>query len=99
MNYPLLDHFGMKGTAFLGCRYPIICGAMTWVSDEHMVARIVKNGGFGIIAGGNFPVDMLREEINRTHELAGTSFGVNLITVALFTGLMLSLPQSSRCLM
>ncbi|MGV8124937.1 MAG: NAD(P)H-dependent flavin oxidoreductase [Candidatus Xenobiia bacterium LiM19] len=82
MKYPLLEHFGRKGTSFLGCRYPIICGAMTWVSDARLVSRIVENGGFGILACGNCPVDAVREEITRTLQYTDKSFGVNLITVA-----------------
>lgn len=82
VKYPLVEHFGMKGTAFLGCRYPIICGAMTWVSDARLVERIVNNGGFGILACGNFSTEMVLEEIKRTRQYTDKSFGVNLITVA-----------------
>lgn len=82
MEYPLLEFFGDRGTQFLGCHFPLICGAMTWVSDARLVACIGNNGGFGVLAGGNFDPEVLRDEIARTFELTGSHFGVNLITVA-----------------
>ena len=71
-----------RGAEFLGCRYPIMCGAMTWVSDARLVTAIGKAGGFGLLAGGNSPVDAFEAEVQRTRELSDYPFGVNLITVA-----------------
>ena len=71
-----------RGAEFLGCRYPIMCGAMTWVSDARLVTAVGKAGGFGLLAGGNAPVDVFEAEIQRTRELSENAFGVNLITVA-----------------
>lgn len=79
---PLLRHFSEQGTRFLRCSAPFICGAMTWVSDASLVTHVGNNGGFGVLAGGNFPPDLLREEICRSLALSNNSFGVNLITVA-----------------
>jgi enoyl-[acyl-carrier protein] reductase II len=39
-----------RGTQFLGCRYAIMGGAMTWVSERHLVAAISNAGGFGVLA-------------------------------------------------
>ena len=54
----LIDKFFETGRGFLGCRYPIMCGAMTWVSDPKLVSTIGNAGGFGLLAGGNTPVDI-----------------------------------------
>ena len=47
----LIDHFIKRGQKFLGCRYPIMCGAMTWVSDPSLVAAVGNAGAFGLLAG------------------------------------------------
>ena len=69
-------------TEMLGCKYPIMCGAMTWVSDPKLVSTIGNAGGFGLLAGGNTPVDIFEEQIIETKELTNKPFGVNLITLA-----------------
>lgn len=71
-----------RGTDFLGTRYAILCGAMTWVSEANLVSAISNAGGFGVIAGGNMPPEMLVEEIRKTRERTERPFGVNMITVA-----------------
>src|SRR3990172_5306248 len=71
-----------KGTDFLGTRYAILCGAMTWVSESNLVSAISNAGGFGVIAAGNMPPEMLAEEIRKTREKTTFPFGVNMITVA-----------------
>jgi len=71
-----------RGTDFLGTRYAIMCGAMTWVSESTLVAAISNEGGFGVLAGGNMPAELLAKEISDTREKTKNPFGVNLITVA-----------------
>jgi enoyl-[acyl-carrier protein] reductase II len=71
-----------RGTDFLGTRYAIMCGAMTWVSESNLVAAISNEGGFGVLAGGNMPAELLAKEISNTREKTKNPFGVNLITVA-----------------
>ncbi|WP_319526146.1 nitronate monooxygenase [uncultured Desulfosarcina sp.] len=78
----LLDRFFEKGRQFLGCETPIMCGAMTWVSDPKLVSHMARCGGFGLLAGGNAPVEILREQIEETRSLTERPFGVNLITIA-----------------
>jgi len=78
----LIDKFFKTGQNFLGCRYPIICGAMTWISDYKLVGDVGEAGGFGFLAGGNTPVDLLEKEIQRVHDYTDKPFGVNLITVS-----------------
>ena len=78
----LLDHFIKVGQNFLGCRFPIMCGAMTWISDAKLIGALGIAGGFGLLAGGNAPVDALEKEIIATREYTNKPFGVNLITIA-----------------
>jgi enoyl-[acyl-carrier protein] reductase II len=78
----LIDRFFETGRKFLGCKIPIMCGAMTWVSDPKLVSTIGNAGGFGLLAGGNTPVDIFEEQIIETKELTDRPFGVNLITLA-----------------
>jgi len=78
----IIERFLEKGREFLGCRYPIMCGAMTWVSDPKLVSTIGSAGGFGLLAGGNAPAEVLRSQIEEARELSDAPFGVNIITLA-----------------
>ncbi|MGH6892262.1 MAG: NAD(P)H-dependent flavin oxidoreductase [Dongiaceae bacterium] len=77
----LLNHLWRRGTEFLGCRYAIMGGAMTWVSERHLVAAMSNAGGFGVIASGAMPPEILATEIAETYKLTSQPFGVNLITL------------------
>ncbi|MFW6139581.1 MAG: nitronate monooxygenase [Spirochaetota bacterium] len=70
-----------KGNSFLGTRVPIICGAMTWISDEHLVKAVNDAGALGVLAGGNMPPEELEQRIDCLKETQSI-FGVNLITIA-----------------
>jgi enoyl-[acyl-carrier protein] reductase II len=76
-----LDRLWSRGRAFLGVRVAIMGGAMTWVSERHLVAAISNAGGFGVIACGAMGPDRLAEEITATYALTQKPFGVNLITM------------------
>ena len=78
----LIDRFFKKGRDFLGCKYPIMCGAMTWVSDPKLVSAMGNAGGFGLLAAGNAPVEELKKQIIETQELSSNPFGINVITLA-----------------
>ena len=78
----LSDKYFDKGREFFGIETPIICGAMTWVSDPELVAAVSNAGGFGVLAGGNAPLDILKQQIEETQKLTDKPFGVNLITIA-----------------
>jgi len=78
----LIDQFLKQGQAFLGCRYPITCGAMTWISDYKLVGDVGEAGGFGFLAGGATPVDLLEKEIRKLRDYSDKPFGVNLVTVS-----------------
>jgi enoyl-[acyl-carrier protein] reductase II len=74
-------HLWQRGCEFLGTRYAIMGGAMTWVSERHLVSAISNAGGFGVIACGAMTPDILRKEIQGTKALTQKPFGVNLITM------------------
>jgi len=76
-----LDKLWRRGAAFLGCSYAIMGGAMTWVSERHLVAAISNGGGFGVIANGSMTPALLSAEIAGTAGLTDRPFGVNLITM------------------
>jgi NAD(P)H-dependent flavin oxidoreductase YrpB (nitropropane dioxygenase family) len=78
----LIDKFFKTGQEFLGCRVPIMCGAMTWVSDPQLVTAMGRAGGFGLLAGGNAPVTVFKEQIETTRRMSDHPFGVNIITLA-----------------
>ncbi|HZT52326.1 MAG TPA: nitronate monooxygenase [Stellaceae bacterium] len=76
-----LDQLWQRGRAFLGCDAAIMGGAMTWVSERHLVAAISNAGGFGVIACGAMEPAQLDAEIGATLDLTPRPFGVNLITL------------------
>lgn len=76
-----LERLWRRGKDFLGTEYAILGGAMTWVSDRHLVSAISNAGGFGVIACGAMTPDLLRTEIRETAALTNKPFGVNLITL------------------
>ena len=82
MDLTYLPKAWKRGTDFLGTRYAILCGAMTWVSESNLVSAISNAGGFGVLAGGNMPPDLLAKEIAATRDKTRYPFGVNMITVA-----------------
>jgi enoyl-[acyl-carrier protein] reductase II len=70
-----------RGAAFLGTETAILCGAMSWVSERHLVAAISNAGGFGVIACGAMTPELLDAEIAATKTMTDKPFGVNLITM------------------
>jgi enoyl-[acyl-carrier protein] reductase II len=76
-----LDRLWARGRAFLGTNLAIMGGAMTWVSERHLVAAISNAGGFGVIASGSMSPELLDAEIAATAALTVRPFGVNLITM------------------
>ncbi|MGI9436400.1 MAG: NAD(P)H-dependent flavin oxidoreductase [Geminicoccaceae bacterium] len=70
-----------NGTEFLGRPFAILGGAMTWVSERHLVAAISNAGGFGVLACGAMTPDLLAAEIKATKALTFEPFGVNLIVM------------------
>ncbi|HEU4499989.1 MAG TPA: nitronate monooxygenase [Sphingomicrobium sp.] len=70
-----------RGTEFLGTEWAIMGGAMSWISERHLVSAISNAGGFGVIACGAMSPELLDGEIAGTKERTAKPFGVNLITM------------------
>ena len=71
----------IRGAEFLGSKYAILGGAMSWLSEHRLVSALSESGGFGVIASGNMPPELFRKEIQATRERTDKPFGVNLITM------------------
>ena len=76
-----LDRLWSRGRSFLGSEVAILGGAMTWVSERHLVAAISNAGGFGVLACGAMGPELLAAEIAATQALTDRPFGVNLIVM------------------
>jgi NAD(P)H-dependent flavin oxidoreductase YrpB (nitropropane dioxygenase family) len=71
--------FQTRITKLLGIKYPVIQGAMMWLSRAEMVAAVSNAGGLGIMASLTFPnAQELREEIKKTKSLTDKPFAVNI---------------------
>lgn len=69
-------------TELLGCEYPIIQGGMAWVAEHKLASAVSNAGGIGLIAGGNAPIDYLREQIRLCKENTDKPFGVNIMLMS-----------------
>src|SRR3712207_3313958 len=76
-----LERLMARGPAFLGSRYAVMGGAMSWASERNLVAALSNAGAFGVIANGAMEPDRLAEEIAGTQARTDKPFGVNLITM------------------
>ncbi len=80
-DFDRLDRLWQRGRDFLGTRTAIMAGAMSWVSERHLVSAISNAGGFGVIACGAMNPALLESEIVGTKALTDKPFGINLITM------------------
>ena len=69
----------------LGIKYPIIQGAMAWISDAGLAAAVSNAGGLGIIAAGNAPASYVSEQIKAVKALTDKPFGVNIMLMSPYT--------------
>lgn len=82
MPSEMLEKLWKNGKDFLGVEYPILGGAMSWISESTLVSAISNAGGFGVIAGGNMPAELFKDELKKTFDKTDKPFGVNLISIA-----------------
>lgn len=71
-----------KLTELLGIQYPIIQGAMAWVSDGHLAGAVSKAGGAGTIAAGGRTAEWVKEQIEIARSITDKPFGVNIMLMA-----------------
>ena len=68
-QHAALTKLWSRGTEFLGSKYAIMGGAMSWVSEHNLVAAMSNAGAFGVIANGSMPPELLEKEIIATKAL------------------------------
>lgn len=68
-----------KLTELLNIKYPILQGAMAWVSEANLAAAVSNAGGAGIIATGGREVSWVKEQIDLAKSLTDKPFGVNIL--------------------
>lgn len=66
----------------LKIEYPILQGGMAWVAEHHLAAAVSNAGGLGIIAAGNAPAEVVREEIRKAKKATDKPFGVNIMLLS-----------------
>ncbi len=76
---PMLQSLWSRGTEFLGCPLSIMGGAMSWVSERHLVSALSNQGAFGVLAASSMSPELLDREIAATKVMTSKPFGVNLI--------------------
>lgn len=81
VGHDRLKRLMKRGTDFLGCEVAILGGAMSWISERHLVSALSNAGAFGVIACGAMTPDLLDTEIAETKKRTERPFGVNLITM------------------
>ena len=74
-----LQQLSARGRELLGCEHAIMGGAMSWVSERHLVSALSNAGAFGVIAASSMPPELLAKEIAATQQMTQKPFGVNLI--------------------
>lgn len=63
----------------LGIKYPIIQGGMANIATGEFAAAVSNAGGLGLIAGGGYSPEALREQIAITRSKTDKPFGVNVM--------------------
>jgi enoyl-[acyl-carrier protein] reductase II len=81
LGHDRLARLMKRGTDFLGCEVAVMGGAMSWISERHLVSALSNAGAFGVIACGAMTPVLLDTEIAETKARTERPFGVNLITM------------------
>ena len=68
----------------LGIEFPIIQGGMAWISDAELAAAVSNAGGLGVIAGGNAPRDIVKQEIDKINTLTNRPYALNVMLLSPF---------------
>ena len=68
----------------LGIEYPIIQGAMAWISDPNLVAAVSNAGGLGVLATGHLDGEGCRKAIRELKEKTNRPYAVNIMLLSQF---------------
>ena len=65
-------------TEMLGCKYPVIQGAMGIISNPEMVAAVSEAGGFGLLATAFADnIEIVQKQVTATRVLTEKPFIAN----------------------
>lgn len=67
-----------------GIKYPIIQGAMAWISDASLVSAVSNAGGMGVLATGHLNGEQCRQEIRKLKEMTDKPYAVNVMLLSAF---------------
>ena len=66
-------------TEMLGCKYPVVQGAMGIISNPEMVAAVSEAGGYGLLATAFAnSIEIVQKQVTATKKLTDKPFGANL---------------------
>lgn len=65
-------------TNLLDIKYPIIQGAMAWISDADLASAVSNAGGLGVIGTGGDTVEQVKEKVEEMFSKTDKPFAVNL---------------------
>lgn len=68
----------------LGIKYPIIQGAMAWISESNLVSAVSNAGGLGVLATGHLNGETAREEIKKIKSMTDKPYAVNIMLLSPF---------------
>lgn len=63
----------------LGTKYPLIQGAMAWISHSSLVSAVSNAGALGVLAGGNLTKEMAQEQIRKIKQKTDKPFALNIM--------------------
>ncbi len=66
----------------LNIKYPILQGAMAWISEASLASAVSNAGGLGIIACGSAPAEAIRAEIRKARTLTDKPIGLNIMLLS-----------------
>lgn len=68
----------------LDIKYPIIQGGMAWAATYELAQGVSNAGGLGVIAAGNAPKEIIKEEIKNLRNKTDKPFGINIMLMSPF---------------
>src|SRR5688572_5269104 len=77
IHVPKRPTFDTAITRLLGIDYPIIQGAMAWLSEAELVAAVSNQGGLGVLGASVMSVDEFEVQVVRAKQLTDRPFAVN----------------------
>lgn len=77
VHVPSRPSFDTAITRLLGIEYPLVQGAMAWLSEAELVSAVSNEGGLGVLGASVMSVEEFEEQVVRTKQLTDRPFAVN----------------------